>query len=147
MPMGLECKLYYGTSGTSATTEATNVKDVKLDCQAGSADITTRAAGGWRVKRATLKEGSVEFEVKYIKGESFFEALKTAFLEGGTIALVVGDDAGEGLDADFSITNFGIDQSLEEGVWVNCTAEISLDETTPRVPSWKTVTAPPPEGG
>ena len=64
--IGLEAKLFYGTAGSQASTEAKNVKDVTLSLEAGSADITTRAANGWRVKKATLKEGSLEFGMNYL---------------------------------------------------------------------------------
>ena len=142
MPLiGLECKLYHGTVGATAATEATNVKDVKLSTEKGSADVTTRAASGWRVKKGTLKDASLEFEVQYIKSDAFFSALKTAFLGSAGIALLVGDDTGEGLDADWDITNFSIDQSLEEGVWVSCTAVPTMIGASPRVPTWKTASA------
>ena len=63
--IGLEAKLFYGVAGTQASSEAKNVKDVSLSLEAGAADITTRAANGWRVKKATLKEGSLEYEMNY----------------------------------------------------------------------------------
>ena len=52
--IGLEAKLLYGPAGSTGTSEAKNVKDVSLSLEAGSADITTRAAQGWRTKKATL---------------------------------------------------------------------------------------------
>ena len=139
--IGLECKLYHGTVGATAATEAKNVKDVKLSAEKGSADITTRAAAGWRVKKGTLRDASLEFEIQYLKADPFFIALKTAYLGNGGIALLVGDDTGEGLDADWDITNFSIDQALEEGVWVSCTAVPTSVGATPRVPTWKTASA------
>ena len=62
--LGLEAKLFYGAAGATAATEMTNVKDVTLNMETGEADVTTRAAEGWRLTAATLKEASVEFEIE-----------------------------------------------------------------------------------
>ena len=61
--LGLEAKLFFGAAGATAATEMKNVKDVTLNMETGEADVTTRAAEGWRLTAATLKEASVEFEM------------------------------------------------------------------------------------
>lgn len=134
--LGLDCKLYHGTAGSTASTEAKNVKDVKLSLSAGSADITTRDSNGWRVKVATLKEASLTFKVLYLSSDPFFSALKAAYLGNGAIAIKVGDDTGAGLDADWDVTQLDLDQSFEEGVWVDCTCEPTFLATGGRAPSW-----------
>ena len=63
--LGLNAKLFRGTAGTQGATEMTNVKDVTLSLESGDADVTTRATQGWRASVATLKEGSLEFEMNY----------------------------------------------------------------------------------
>lgn len=135
--LGLDCKLYHGTAGSAASTLAANVKDVQLNLTTGSADITTRNASGWRVKAPTLKEASLSFKVLYDSSDSFFTALKNAYL-GTTSALSikVGDDTGAGLDADWIVTQFNLDQSLEEGVWIDATVEPTFLATSGRAPSW-----------
>ena len=142
--IGLQCKLYWGTAGNSAETPAKNVKDVSINLEKASADVTTRETDGWRVKQGTLRDASVEFQVRYDSADGFFDALQEAYLGEGGIALLVGDDAGKGLDADFDITNFSIDQALEEGVWVSVTAEPAWIGSSPRAPVWNEtgVTAP-----
>lgn len=134
--LGLDCKLYHGTAGSTASTEATNVKDVKLSLSAGSSDITTRSSNGWRVKAATLKEASLTFKVLYLSSDPFFTALKTAYLGNSALAIKVGDDTGAGLDADWNVTQFDLDQTLEEGVWIDCTCEPTILSTGGRAPSW-----------
>ena len=134
--LGLDCKLYHGTAGSTASTEATNVKDVKLSLSAGSADITTRSSNGWRVKAATLKEASLTFKVLYLSSDSFFTALKTAYLGNSALAIRVGDDTAAGLDADWNVTQFDLDQSLEEGVWIDVTCQPTILSTGGRAPSW-----------
>ena len=66
--IGLEAKLYYDASGMSETptwTELTNVKDVTLNLEKADADVTTRASGGWRLRRGTLKDARVEWEMQW----------------------------------------------------------------------------------
>ena len=105
---GLNCVLYRGTAGQTADTEMTNVKDVELNLTTGEADITTRAANGWRSYAATLKEASLTFQMNYEADDVDFTAIQTAFMNNAAISFLVGDDKGNGLDADFVITEFNI---------------------------------------
>lgn len=121
--LGLNCKLYRGAAGTTADTLMVNVKDVTINLSTGSADVTTRAAQGWRSKAATLKEGTVTFQMIYSTGDADFTALQSAWLSGGALALYIGNGDGNGLDADFVFTGFNVNQALEDGVTVDVTAE------------------------
>ena len=136
--LGLNCVLYRGTAGQTATTEMTNVKDVELNLTTGEADITTRAANGWRAYAATLKEASLTFQMNYEADDTDLTAIQTAFMNNSAISFLVGDDKGNGLDADFVITEFNIPQPLEEAVTVSVTARPTLST---RAPSWKTAGA------
>jgi hypothetical protein len=132
--LGLEAKLYHGAAGATATTELTNVKDVTLNLETGEADVTTRAAQGWRATIATLKEGSVEFEMIWDTDDAGFIALKNAYFGNTPIALAVLDgENGSGLDADFSITNFTRSEPLEEALMVSVTAKPTYST---RPPAW-----------
>ena len=51
--LGLDAKLFRGEAGTQATIEVTNVKDVSLTLESGEADVTTRAAQGWKLSAAS----------------------------------------------------------------------------------------------
>lgn len=136
--LGLNCVLYRGEAGQTASTEMTNVKDVELNLTTGEADITTRAANGWRSYAATLKEASLTFQMNYESDDADLKAIQTAFMNNSAIAFLVGDDKGNGLDADFVITEFNIPQPLEEAVSVSVTAKPALST---RAPSWKTAGA------
>ena len=46
--LGLDAQLFHGAAGSTATSEMKNCKDVTLNPETGEADITTRAAEGWR---------------------------------------------------------------------------------------------------
>jgi len=132
--LGLEAKLYHGPAGATATSELTNVKDVTLNLETGEADVTTRAAQGWRATIATLKEGSVEFEMIWDTEDTGFSALKNAYFNNTPIALAILDgENGSGLDADFSITNFTRNEPLEEALTVSITAKPTYST---RPPAW-----------
>ena len=133
--LGLEAKLFIGAAGSTPSTELTNVKDVTLNLETGEADVTTRAARGWRVSAATLKEGSVEFEMVWDPTDTGFNQVQTAFFSNGAIALFVSDGAGNGLDADFVVTSFSRSEPLEEALTVSVTCKPTY---LTREPAWKT---------
>ncbi len=135
--LGLTCKLMRGAAGSQATTEMTNVKDVTLNLETGEADVTTRAAKGWRVNAATLKEGSLEFGMNYDTDDEDCKEIMNAFLNGTALSFFVTDGEGSGLDADFVITAFNIEQPLEEAVSVSVTAKPTMS-TPDRAPTWVT---------
>ena len=128
--LGLDAKLFRGTAGTQGTIEVTNVKDVSLSLESGEADVTTRKAKGWKLSVATLKEASLEITILYDTEDEDFLAFKEAYFSNTPISLFVtdGDTTAHGLDADFSVTGFTVDQPLEEAVTVKVTAK----PTSPR---------------
>ena len=131
--LGLDAKLFRGEAGTQATIEVTNVKDVSLTLESGEADVTTRAAQGWKLSAATLKEASLEINILYDTEDEDFIALKTAYFSNTPLALFITDGAGGGLDADWSITAFTVEQPLEEAVSVSITAKPTAST---RAPAW-----------
>ena len=127
--LGLNAKLYRNTGDypTPVWAEMPNVKDLTLNLETGSADVTTRGNGGWRATLATLKEGTVEFESVWDADDEGFAALRQAYFSNGTVEVAVMDGditvAGtEGLRAMMSVTNFSRNEPLEEAI----TASISL---------------------
>jgi hypothetical protein len=133
--LGLDAKLFRGTAGTQGTIEVTNVKDVSLSLESGEADVTTRKAKGWKLSVATLKEASLEITILYDTEDEDFLAFKTAYFTNTPISLFVtdGDTTAHGLDADFSVTGFTVDQPLEEAVTVKVTAKPTASD---RAPVW-----------
>jgi hypothetical protein len=124
--LGMNAKIYYGTAGTTASTELTNVRDVTITLEAGEADVTTRANSGWRATAPTLRECNLEFDMVWKTTDAGFTAVKTAFLNNDTIALLALSEAGgEGIDGDFSITNFSRNEALEEAITVSVTAKLA----------------------
>lgn len=131
--LGLNAKLFRGTAGTQGATEMKNVKDLTLSIESGDADVTTRAAKGWRASVATLKEATLEFEMNYDTEDEDFGAVQDAFFNNTPLAFFVSDGAGNGLDADWVITGFNVEQPLEEATNVRVTAKPTVDT---RAPQW-----------
>lgn len=133
--LGMDAKLYYKTGGQGGGgnwTELTNAKDVTLNLEKGEADVSTRANSGWRATVGTLKEASVEFEMVWDTADAGFTAIKDAFFNNTMIGLQVLDAAaGQGLQADFSITNFTRAEPLEEALTVSVTAKVTYSATAP----------------
>ena len=133
--LGLDAKLFRGVAGTQGTIEVTNVKDVSLSLESGEADVTTRKPRGWKLSVATLKEASLEITILYDTEDEDFLAFKEAYFSNTPLSLFVtdGDTTAHGLDADFSVTGFTVDQPLEEAVTVKVTAKPTASS---RAPVW-----------
>lgn len=141
--LGLQAKTYYGTAGSTPTidpsNELTNIRDLTLNLETGEADTTTRGADGWRSTLATLKDGTVEFEMVWDTNDAGFTAILNAWLNSTLIAALVLDTdvtGGQGLDADFAVTNLSRSEPLEEAI----TSSVSLKPNAGlRAPAWYTV--------
>lgn len=136
--LGLEAKIYRntGTYAVPVWEEITNAKDVTINLETGEADVTTRANNGWRATKATLKDGSVEFESLWNSEDEGFAALKKAYFkrEDVEIAAMDGpiDEAGsEGLRATMSVTNFTRGEPLEEAITANVTLKPTAATNAP----------------
>ena len=131
--LGLDAILMRGTAGQTASTEVKNVKDLTLSMESGEADVTTRATSGWKASIATLKEASLEFGILYDTEDADFTAFRDAYFGNTPLALFVTDGNGSGLDADWSITGFSVEQPLEEALTVSVTAKPTAST---RAPAW-----------
>lgn len=135
--LGLDAVLYRGPAGTQGSTEVSNVKDLTLNLESGEADVTNRATKGWKASIATLKEASLEFGMLYDTEDADFIAFQDAYFSNTPLALFVSDGNGTGLDADFSITGFTVNQNLEEAMTVSVK---SKPTASTRAPQWVTGT-------
>ena len=131
--LGLDAILMRGTAGQTAATEVKNVKDLTLSMESGEADVTTRATSGWKASIAPLKEASLEFGILYDTEDADFTAFRDAYFGNTPLALFVTDGNGSGLDADWSITGFSVEQPLEEALTVSVTAKPTAST---RAPAW-----------
>jgi hypothetical protein len=75
----------------------------------------------------------LEFDVLYDTEDEDYNAFARAYLGNKAISFFVTDGFGNGLDADFSITGFKINQALEEAITVSITAKPTASQ---RAPEW-----------
>ena len=136
--LGLEAKLFRnaGSYDVPDWKEITNVKDLTLNLEAGEADATTRGNNGWRATLATLKDGSIEFEMIWDTADAEFTAIKDAFFNKTPVELAVLDGDvvttdSQGLRAAMAITNFSRNEPLEEAISVSVTAKPTYSENPP----------------
>ena len=141
--LGLDAKLFRNTGTYAAPiwNEIKNVKDVTLNLEAGEADVTTRGNNGWRATVATLKDGSIEFEMVWDSADDDFTAIRDAFLNKTPLEMAVMD--GDVLTAGFPGSAGQLhgdrlqpQRTLEEAISVSVTAKPTYSANPP---SWMTV--------
>lgn len=134
--VGLEGEFYYGTAGTTPTTEAENVDSVSLSISKRTAERIKRHKR-YVTKKVTVTEATLSFEISDEEGDAFLTAIKNAAMNDTRIALYALDvesaSGGEGLDADWYITEFSRDENNAEFVSYKVTAVITDED---RDPSW-----------
>ncbi len=136
--LGLDAKLYRntGTFASPVWNEIKHVKDVTLNLEAGEADVTTRGHAGWRATVATLKDGSIEFEMVWDSADDDFGAIRDAFLNRGAIEFAVLDGditaaGSQGLRATCMVTSFSRNEALEEAITVSVTVKPTFSLNPP----------------
>ena len=143
MKLGMEARLYRNTGdyATPVWTLLPNVKDLTLNLETAEADVTTRANAGWRATIATLKDGSIEFQMVFDDTDTSFTALRDAYLNSTAVEVAVmdGDIAtagSEGLRASCSVTNFARNEALEEAISFSVTLKPTYADNAPE---WLTI--------
>ena len=141
--LGLDAKLFRnsGLYATPTWNEITNVRDLTLNLEAGEADVTTRGNNGWRATVATLKDGSIEFEMVWDSDDTDFTAIRDAFLNKTAVELAVLDGdvvttGSQGLRASFMVTSFSRNEPLEEAITVSVTMKPTYSANPPE---WMTI--------
>jgi hypothetical protein len=141
--LGLDAKLYRntGTHAAPVWNEIKNVRDVTLNLEAGEADVTTRGNAGWRATVATLKDGSIEFDMVWDTEDDDFSAIRDAFLNHTALEFAVMDGdittaGSQGLRATCAVTNFSRNEALEEAITVSVTVKPTFAANPPE---WMTV--------
>jgi hypothetical protein len=127
--IGLDCKLYRntGTYASPVWNEITNVADVTVQLTKGEADTSTRA-GRWKTRKGTLKDASIDFQLKYVAGDTDFTALLASYTDGTSIDLLVLDGlvataGSQGLRAVCEVFNFQVGQPLEGSLTYDVSAK------------------------
>ena len=131
--LGMNAKTYYnGTAGAAlgSLIELSNIKNATLNLEAGEADVTTRANGGWRATTSTLRTATFEFEMVWKPADLAFKAIRDAYLTSALMEFAILDQdiatsGAQGIKGSFAITSFTRNEQLEEGIGVNVTAKLS----------------------
>jgi len=85
---------------------------------------------------ATLKDGTVEFEMVWSAGDTDFEAFRDAWLNGTLIDCWVLDGSSstsgnQGLRAEFAVLNFTRNEPLEDVVTASVTIRPGISSNAP----------------
>jgi len=125
--LGLNAKMYHGSEALTTLvsaddvtwTEIPNVAEVNLDLTSAEADMTTRASGGWSEFAQTLRSAAVSFKLKFKDSDTYFEALRDAFLNNTEVPLLFMDMAAtttgaQGLAANFMVSGMPRPEPLND---------------------------------
>lgn len=140
------------THATPTWVEMTNVKNVTVPLEKAEADVTTRAAEGWRQLVGTLKTASIDFQMVYDQEDADFGVIQAAFFANSIIEFWIADgpavpasgETSQGFRAGCEIFAFGQDQNLEEAFMVNVTIKPGRfwESSAVVAPDWYSVTTP-----
>ena len=149
--LGMDAVLYFQREGTREAwpdtgvppnlEEVDNVRNLTANLDHAEADATTRGNNGWRATEPTLKEASIDFNIVFDADDSFFRAVRNAWLNKTKLALAVlsgaADATGtEGLWADFKVSSFKKNEELEDVQSVDVTVKPAYSAVPPE---WVTV--------
>lgn len=96
-----------GQDAGGAWTPLTNCRDLTLNASSEEADVTTRAAGGWKQTEPTQKALKVEFDMVWDEGDAGFAAIRDAWLNDTQLGVqVLSAAAGEGPQFDGKVFEF-----------------------------------------
>ena len=142
VPLGLDGKLYRNSAtwATPTWNEVDNVRDLTQNLEKGEADLSARNTGGFRARRGTLKDGTIEFGMNFDPADPEFTAIKDAFFNNTVLdmAAMSGDitTTGEqGLRAEMDVLNFSRNENLEEGMTVDVSLAVAPPQTG-QTPTW-----------
>lgn len=123
-----------GAGGSAGWTKLGNVMNVTLTMPKGESDATVRANNGYRATVPTLKDATLEFEMVWDDQDENLDTIRSAYFGDTILGVRVLDEdtsGGEGLQADMMITEFSIDQSLEEVIKLSVSMKITFSNTAP----------------
>jgi len=144
--LGLEGVLYRnsGSYGSPTLVAVTNIKDLTLNLEKNTSDVTTRGSNGWRQMLGVLKDASVDFNMLWDTSDANFTAIQTAFLattvsaqtiEFFVMSADVDESDSQGLRASFMVEKFTKNEPLEEAQTVDVTIR---PITATNAPQWVT---------
>ncbi len=140
-----------GSTATPVYAIITNVRDETINTDTALADVTNRAANGWRPQVATLSDLTIDTQMVYKANDTVIEGIRDAFFAKTRVLMGFfdGDPADaavasevSGFTGGFGITNFSINRGLEEAMMIDITFQVRDDDAGDG-PVWTTYTADP----
>jgi len=135
--LGLECVLYYNTGTYASPTwvEALNVVDTNVPLSKGEADVSRRGRK-WKLRRGTLKDASIDFNMRQEDGDPAFGVFMNSFMNSAPVELLalngpIDEPGSQGLRAVCEIFKNDDSQQLEEGETYDYSAKPTMAETDP----------------
>jgi hypothetical protein len=132
--IGLNGEFYYGTTGSTPSTEAENVDNVVLTISKRTAERIKRKKR-YVTKKVTVTEATLTFDIVDEEGDAFLAAITTAAMADTSVALyalnVAAASGGEGLNADWYITEFTRNESNPEIITYNVSAVLTDEDRDP----------------
>lgn len=128
--------------------EVCEVKDVTINAQLSLADVTDRcSAQGWRLQVGTLADGTIDTSMNYDTESNGYDYFQYAYFNRDIIVVAIMDrDAkalpagvsAEGLVAPMQVTNFSINQALEDAITVDLQLTLTRlsCQGSPAFPQW-----------
>ena len=133
--MGFEGQIYYGTAGSTASTQLTNARDITFSMEPSKGDTTVRGTGASPPigsARVTRRDITLEFSMLHDNTDSALEALRTAAFAATPVAIRLIDEAGgKGFDGDVNLTpSEDMNMAGEQIITFTCDPNRELREPT-----------------
>lgn len=129
--VGLEGAVYIntGTFGAPTWLLIDLTKDATVTLEKSLADLSSRASGGWRWKKAALKDFKVDLTMVYDDTDTAQAAIAAAFLSDATVDLQILDAtialSGAGFRGQFEVASYNKSEALEDGQMLDCSFELA----------------------
>jgi len=131
--MGLIGKLYWGTAGSTATTELTIARDVNYNIEPQDDEVNDRSTK-INLYDSVGVEFGLDFEINNKSTDTFVAAVRAAAFSGEAMAFRTRDHAsGFGVDGDF-IVKISETQPIRGAQRIKVTAKAS--DQAGRIPTW-----------
>jgi len=140
---GFDHNLYRGTAGSAATTKMTNVIDINDEDSRTDIDDTTHGSGGFKSHKVGLRDLGLTFNMLKDGTNADYVAVRTAYAAGTALSFAITDGAGDGIDADYVITDFKKGMPIDDKATVDVTIKVTTATRAPVV----LTTEPTPAGG
>lgn len=128
----IDAKVMWKTTSGGTYAELENVRDVRRSQTKREVDVSTRSGGVHARVGGKMIDSSVEISVLYDEADAGFEALRAAFYASSLLFLQILDKtAGAGLEAEFEVTGFDIEEGLEDHLQATFTVKPGRAATDP----------------